>query len=172
MIFMFLFIALVIGVLIVAALMPARHKVKKVTTINRSLGEVVNKVGDLNYYVTWNPWQQAEPSATKTVTGTPNTIGHQYSWHGKKVGTGTLTVKSIGENYIHFDLEFIKPWKSHAKDDWLFEKGIGNETKVTWQNSASLPWPMGRLMGPIINKNLDHIFEKRLDNLKRMVEES
>ena len=168
----FIFIGLVLAVLLVSAFMPSRYYVEKIAIINRSVSEVRDKVGDLNYYASWNPWQQADPSATKTVEGTPKTSGHKYSWQGKKVGTGSLTITAIDNKHIHFDLEFLKPWKSHAKDNWLFEEWGTDGTKVTWQNSGELPWPMARLMGPIINKNLNHQFQKGLNNLKKMVEES
>ena len=60
----------------------------------------------------------------------------------------------------------LKPWKAKAKDNWHFESwGDGNETKITWQNSGALPWPMARLMGPMIQKNLGHQFEQGLSNL-------
>ena len=52
------------------------------------------------------------------------------------------------------------------------KKGKSGETKVIWQNSGELPWPMARIMGPLINKNLNHQFEKGLSNLKKMVEET
>ena len=83
---------------------------------------------------------------------------------------GSLKISRIDNKHIHFNLEFIKPWKSHAKDNWLFEEWGTGETKVTWQNSGDLPWPMARLMGPIINKNLNHQFELGLKNLKKICE--
>ncbi|HMG67462.1 MAG TPA: SRPBCC family protein [Chitinophagaceae bacterium] len=172
MIFVFLFIGLVVAILVVAAFMASRYNVEKVAIINKPVAEVMNKIGDLNYYASWNPWQQMDPLATKTITGAPKTPGHRYEWHGKKVGTGSLTVKSVDDTHISFDLEFLKPWKSHAQDKWSFEKARDNETRVTWHNSGDLPWPMARLMGPIINKNLNHQFEKGLINLKTMIEKS
>jgi len=90
---------------------------------------------------------------------------------GKKGDVGSLTLENKDDKHIHFLLEFFKPWKSKAKDNWHFEPwGDGSETKVTWQNSGDLPWPMARLMGPMINKNLNHQFETGLSNLKKLVE--
>ena len=68
------------------------------------------------------------------------------------------------------DLEFLKPWKSKAKDSWEFERLDDNETKVIWQNNGELPWPIARLMGPAINKNLSHQFGIGLENLKKLCE--
>jgi hypothetical protein len=170
MIFVYLFLALVTGVLIISSLMPSRYNVEKTIIITCPLAEVMDKVGDLNHYAIWNPWQRVDPVATKNIKGQPKTIGHSYSWEGKKIGMGSLTITGINHKHIHFDLEFVKPWKAHARDNWLFEEWGSDETKVTWQNSGDLPWPMARLMGPIINKNLNHQFENGLKNLKKMCE--
>ncbi|HLF46676.1 MAG TPA: hypothetical protein VI548_09635, partial [Chitinophagaceae bacterium] len=105
-------------------------------------------------------------------TGTPKTPAHKYAWEGKKAGTGSLTLSGIDDKHIHFDLEFFKPWKSTAKDNWLFEPWAdGSETKVTWQNSGGLPYFIARLMGPLIIKNLHHQFDAGLVNLKKMCED-
>jgi len=171
MIVIYILIALIIGLLVVALLLPKNYNVEKSTIIKRTVAAVMDKVGNLNFYSQWNPWQQSDPTTRSTVTGTPKTPGHKYAWEGKKVGVGSLTLNSVDEKHIHFALEFLKPWKSKAKDNWLFEPwGDGSETKVTWQNSGDLPFPMARLMGPMISKNLNHQFEVGLANLKKMCE--
>ncbi len=171
MIIVYIIGGLIVLLLMAAALMPKTYNIEKSIVISKPADEVKKRVGNLNDYAAWNPWQQSEPLSAKTITGTPNTPGHRYAWEGKKIGVGSLTVSSIDDRHIHFILEFLKPWKSKAKDNWLFEPwGDGNETKVTWQNSGGLPWPMARLMGPIITKNLTHQFGTGLENLKKMCE--
>jgi hypothetical protein len=171
MIFVYIFIGLIVLLLIIAALMPKTFNIEKTIVISKPVPEVMNKISDLNYYSQWNPWQQMDRTAKNQITGTPKIPGHKYSWHGKKVGVGSLTLRDLDNKHIHFDLEFLKPWKSKAKDNWLFEHWGDGETKVTWQNSGELPWPIARLMGPVISKNLDHQFGKGLNNLKNMCEE-
>ena len=171
MIFVYIFIGLVVTLLLVAAFMPKIYNIEKSIVILKPYHEVKAKVGNLNDYALWNPWQQSDPSATKTITGNANTPGHKYAWVGKKIGLGSLTILNLDDKHIHFDLEFLKPWKSNAKDNWLFEPwGDGKETKVTWQNSGGLPWPIARLMGPMINKNLTRQFGIGLENLKKLCE--
>jgi hypothetical protein len=171
MIILYILLGLIVALLLGAFLMPKSYNVEKSVVITRSPAEVMGKVADLNYYSQWNPWQQSDPTTKSTVTGTPSAPGHKYAWIGKKTGVGSLTLNSIDDKHIHFDLEFFKPWKAKAKDNWLLEKwGDGSETKITWQNSGELPWPMARLMGPMISKNLNHQFVKGLDNLKKMCE--
>lgn len=170
MIFVYIFLGLILLLLAASSMMPKTYTVEKTTIINKPVPDVMGKVGDLNYYSKWNPWQQMDKTATNTITGTPQTPGHKYEWTGKKIGIGALTINNADDKHIHFDLEFFKPWKSKAKDNWLFEEWSNNDTKVTWQNSGDLPWPMARLMGPMIIKNLNHQFETGLKNLKAMCE--
>ncbi|HVZ57353.1 MAG TPA: SRPBCC family protein [Chitinophagaceae bacterium] len=170
MIFVYIFLGLIICLLVVAALLPGTYHIEKTFIIKKPVSEVMEKVGDLNHYAKWNPWQQMDPTAKQEITGAPRTPGHQYSWKGKKIGIGSLTLKSIDAKSIQFLLEFIKPWKSLANDNWLFEPWSEDETKVTWQNNGKLPWPIARLMGPLINKNLNHQFDTGLNNLRQMCE--
>jgi hypothetical protein len=171
MIVVYVILGFVALLLIIAAFLPGTYNVEKSTIIKKNQNDVMNSVGDLNYYSKWNPWQQSDPSAKSTITGTPKTPGHRYGWEGKKVGVGSLTLNNMDDKHIHFDLEFLKPFKSKAKDNWLFEHwGDGNETKVTWQNSGAFPWPVARLLGPSITKQLHQQFEQGLSNLKKLCE--
>lgn len=171
MIVIYVLAGLIATILIVAALMPKAYNIEKTIVIKKPSSEVKTHIGNFNDYAAWNPWQQMEPGAAKTISGTPNVPGHKYEWNGKKIGMGSLTLKSIDDKHVHIDLQFLKPWKASANDNWLFESwGDGSETKVTWQNNGPLAWPMARLMGPMINKNLNHQFEKGLMNLKAMCE--
>lgn len=171
MIAVYILLGLIALLLIASALMPKTYNVEKSIVIKKTAADVMSRIGDLNCYRDWNPWAKMEPTATATITGNPMSPGHKYHWEGKKIGIGELRLVSADSKHIHFDLEFFKPWKSKAKDNWLFESwGDGGECKVTWQNSGELPWPVARLMGPLINKNLNHQFTQGLDNLKKMCE--
>lgn len=163
-------IVLVVGLLIAALFLPSKYYIEKTAIINNSVPNVMNRVADLTNYAAWNPWQQSDPSATGTIDGIPKTIGHKYAWQGRKIGTGSLTIRDIDEKHVHFILQFIKPWKAFASDDWLFEEWGSGETKVTWSNNGEFPYPIARLMGPGITKTLNKQFEQGLINLKRMCE--
>lgn len=151
--------------------MPGKYTIEKSIVINASPDTVYNNVADLNNYRDWNPWQKMEPGAKANISGTPKTTGHKFEWEGKKIGQGSLTVKALNPPHkADIQLEFIKPWKSIASDNWTFEDLKNGSTKVTWNNHGPLAYPMARLMGPVINKNLSHQFEQGLKNLKEMCE--
>lgn len=171
MIVLYIVLGLIATLLIAASLLPKSYNVEKNIVIKQPADFVMQRIGDLNYYSQWNPWQQSDPTAKSTITGTAGSAGHKYAWEGKKVGVGSLTLISADTKHIHFDLQFIKPMNSKANDNWLFEPwGDGNETKVTWQNSGALPFPMGRLMGPMITGQLNKQFEQGLVALKKLCE--
>jgi len=170
MIVVYVILALIVALLIISALMPNSFNVEKSTVINKPISAVMGRIANLKDYALWNPWQQSDPTATNSITGTPGTPGHKYAWQGKKVGVGALTLNQMDDRNIHFDLEFFKPWKSKAKDNWHFEPIGSNETKVTWQNSGQLPWPVARMMGPMISKGLNKQFVEGLNNLKKLCE--
>jgi len=172
MLVVYIVIGVVLGLLIIARLLPGKYHVEKTTIIKKNVADVMNKVADLTYYAAWNPWQQSDPSAKGTITGTPATAGHRYEWVGKKVGVGSLTIRDIDHKHVHFNLEFVKPFKSKASDDWLFEEWGNGETKVTWSNNGEFPFPIARLLGPSITKGLHKSFVQGLDNLRKMCEEA
>ncbi len=160
----------VLGVFIIPLFLPGSYSIEKSITINASPETCYDKVADLNQYRDWNPWSQMEPDASKTVSGTPKTVGHRYEWQGKKIGTGSLTVKKVAPHKaVDTELQFIKPWKSIAQDNWTFEPQ-GNQTKVVWKNYGPLAYPSARLMGSFISKNLNQQFEVGLHNLKTLCE--
>jgi hypothetical protein len=163
-------VGVVVIILIVALFMPGRYHIEKRAIIARPKDFVMDRVADLNYYAQWNPWQKMEPGSKSEINGTPKTAGHSYSWEGKKIGMGSLTLRDIDRRHVHFYLDFVKPWKASASDDWHFEEWGNGETKVTWQNSGDLPYPIARLMGPMLSKTLEKQFVEGLKNLKNLCE--
>ncbi len=162
---------IIVFILVLAAVMPGKYSIQKEIVINKPVENTFEKIADFNNYRAWNPWQKSEPTAKYKITGNPSSIGHKYDWEGKKIGSGSLTVKSLSQNKtIELDLEFIKPWKTTAADNWKFEDLKNGSTKVTWQNSGDLPYPVARLMGPVISKNLNAQFVQGLNSLKEMCE--
>ena len=170
MLVVYIVIAILLVLLIAALLLPGKYHVEKSAIIKKNVTEVMNRVADLTNYAAWNPWQQSDPTANGTITGVPKTVGHKYAWEGKKVGAGTLTLRDIDNKHVHFNLEFFKPFKAKASDDWLFEEWGNGETKVTWSNNGELPFPIARLMGPSITKGLNKSFVEGLENLRKMCE--
>lgn len=167
---LYILFCLIIALLIIAASLPDKYHVEHFTVIKKSIRDVMDKVADLNYYSKWNPWQIKDKQGTFEIGGKPGIPGHKYSWQGRKTGIGSLTLRDLDDRHIHFDLDFMRPWKGKAKDDWVFEEWGSGETKVTWQNNGNLPFPVARLMGRMLKKSLNKQFTQGLQNLKDLCE--
>ena len=170
MIVIYILAALILLFLVAAAILPGKYNVEKQITISKPASVVFEHVANLSHYRDWNPWQKMEPGSKTEITGQSATPGHRFSWEGKKIGVGSLTVKAVNPpKSVNLDLEFIKPFASKANDNWTFDESNG-VTKVTWQNDGGLPYPMGRIMGPMIKKNLNEQFMQGLNSLKALCE--
>ena len=167
---LYVLLAVFVIILVIALYLPSRYFIEKTAIIKKPCDVVIDKVANLHHYAQWNPWQQKDTNSKKNITGTPKTPGHKYAWEGKKVGMGSLTIRDIDSKHVFFELEFIKPYKARARDNWVFEEWGNGETKVTWQDFGDLPYPMGRVMGFIMNKSLNRQFTEGLNNLKALCE--
>jgi hypothetical protein len=163
-------VLVIVLLLLIALFLPDGYFIEKSAIIKKPCEFVMDKVADFNNYAQWNPWHQKEAGSQNKISGLPKTPGHKYTWKGNKMGAGSLTLRDIDNRHIHFTVEFIKPLKVTARDNWLFEEWGNGETKVTWQNFGTLPYPLGRLMGYTLHKNLDRRFTGALNNLKKLCE--
>lgn len=169
-VFLGLIALVVLGVLTVPLFLPKSYRIEKSIIVTASPQVCFDKVADLNQYAAWNPWRRLEPEAWHNIEGVPKTVGHRYSWNGKKIGTGSITVKRLDPPLAaELELEFVKPFKSKATDSWKFEAS-GDATRISWINEGALSYPVARLMGPFISKSLERQFAQGLENIRAMCE--
>ncbi len=133
--------------------------------IEASRLEVFKHINDFNNWIPWSPWLLMDPKAKVTVADDAKS----YEWEGQRVGSGNMKVlEEQKDEYINFDLNFLKPWKSSAKTNFKLED-TGKVTKVTWEMHSSLPfflfW-MKKMMQAYIGAD----YERGLDMLKAKVE--
>lgn len=171
MIILYVLLAIIVLLAILSYVMPNSYKIEKVITIDATPEKVYSNVANFSSYNQWNAWQQGDPTAKNVITGTPCTVGHHYSWDGKKVGVGSLTLKSTVENKsVEFDLQFVKPMQSTAYDNWTFTAKGSNQCNVTWTNGGMLPNPVMKVLSPLFRPMLNKQFDKGLSNLKAICE--
>lgn len=168
---LYVLISISVVLILISFLLPNSYTITKTLVINASPALCYMKIADLNFYKEWNPWAKMELNANSIISGKPNTIGHQYTWDGKKIGVGGLTITKLSPyQSIELELEFFKPFKSKSLDVWHFEELENNMVKITWQNSGNFNTVFTRLMGPLVQKNLSKQFEKGLLNIKQLCE--
>lgn len=139
--------------------------VSRSTTINSSPKEVFSKLNDFNEWPTWSPWLIMEPGVEVNVSDDAK----YYEWKGKRTGEGNMSViKEVENEFIEYDLTFLKPWKSKAVTRFeLLPEGDG--TKVTWVMDSSLPFFMF-WMKTMMQNMIGSDYDRGLNLLKDYVE--
>jgi hypothetical protein len=167
---LYLLLGIIALILIVAALLPGTYIVERTIEIAKPPEIVYPLVADYNQWLKWSPWPKMDPEAKQTVSGSPGTTGHSWSWEGKQAGTGSITIAHTEENRaVHSKLVFKEPMSSEADDSILLEP-TATGTKVTWRNSGNLPYPVGRFFGLGIEGMLGPQFEEGLAAIKSLAE--
>ena len=146
-----------------------KYQVVRSTVINADLNKVRSIVGDFKTWLKWSPWNIVEPECKMDFDGNPSEPGHKMSWDGEVIGSGVNTISSVEDNAFHYDLEFIKPFRSKAKVSFLFEKE-GEGTKVTWTMDSSMPFFLF-FMIPMMKAWIGMDYERGLRMLKAVLEE-
>jgi len=154
--------------LIASALFPSHCHLERSEVINAPPHVVFEQVNNLKNWSKWSYWDELEPDAKKTYDGPESGTGSKYSWDGKKVGQGTLTiVESKAPDTIKTELDF--PGEGKAYSVFKFEPADGG-TKVTWDFDSDVGFSQRVFMRLMMNKFLGEAYEKGLAKLKTVSE--
>ncbi len=163
-------VGLITILLIVAAILPSQIHVSRSVQINAKPETVYKYVADFNNFIKWNPWSQKDPSAEHIIDGTPQALGHFWSWRGEDVGEGSLTIEKLDPGKrIDSKLVFASPMQGEAKDIWIFSEN-DNATNAEWIYEGTLKYPLERFFGLLMDGMIGNEFETGLGNLKKMIE--
>ncbi len=140
--------------------------VERSIIINAPAEVVYPALNDFHKWVEWSPWLLMEPEAKVTIAED----NRSYKWEGDRLGSGNMSVKDENENeYIEFNLNFIKPWKSANITSFKLNS-TDEGTEVIWTMNSNLPfflfW-MKKMMKAFIGSDYD----RGLNMLKAYVEE-
>jgi len=144
--------------------MPAFHVAKSIT-IQAAPEKVYSIISDYHHWPAWSPWLITEPGVKIEVK--PG--GKEYSWQGKRTGSGEMKVlKENGPHRLDMLVHFLKPWKS-TSPVWFELKQQGQSTEVTWSMTGSLPFFMF-FMKKMMTAYLGMDYDRGLRMLKDYVE--
>ena len=112
-----------------------KMKIAKSKHIQAPVKNVYEIVSDFHHWPKWSPWLIMEPGVKVSI----HADGKSYDWEGKRIGSGNMQVlKEDVNKSITYDLNFVKPWKSHAKVKFEIQPK-DNGTLVSWHMDSSLP---------------------------------
>lgn len=145
--------------------MPKMH-IRKSIQIKAPAEKIFNKLNDFNHWTAWSPWLIQDPEA-KVAVGDD---AKYYEWEGPRVGSGNMTITGEKANeWIDYDLLFLKPWKSKAKVRFEI-KPQSEGAEVAWLMDSSLPfflfW-MKKMMTALIGMD----YQRGLNMLKDYIED-
>lgn len=140
--------------------------IERSVNIDASPQDIYKVLSDFNDWRPWSPWLCMEPEVEVNVAADAKS----YEWKGKRTGSGNMKITEERENeFIDYDLNFLKPWKSFAKTNFTLTSA-GDKTKVTWVMNSSLPFFMFFMKG-MMESFVGADYERGLDMLKVYVEE-
>ena len=138
-------------------------------TITAPIDEVKALVLDFKHWGDWSPWTVLEADCKVVISGNPDESGYTMCWDGEMIGSEKNILTAVQSDYIQYDLEFLKPWKSSAKITFSFSS-TETGTKVTWTMNSSMPFFMF-FMIPMLKVMLSMDFDRGLKMLRAVAEE-
>jgi len=111
-----------------------KFNVERKITINTQQDQLKPLITDLTNWPKWSPWLCLEPGCEPGYSNNNQTM----SWKGDVIGEGSLSIDRIETQSIHFNLNFIAPFKSTAKTAFYWAES-GEQTEVKWVMDSSLP---------------------------------
>jgi effector-binding domain-containing protein len=164
-------LVLVVIVLVIAAFLPSKRHIEASLTINTPAKAIYAQVIDLKKWDKWSPFKEDDTAMTTTYDGAPMGVGAIMSWKSKKQGNGVMTImEAIKDKSIRTKIDFEGQGSSFS--DWIFNEDSSKTTKVFWtMDLDNLKYPVGRIMGLVMNSMITKSFEKGLASLKKVSED-
>jgi hypothetical protein len=157
--------------LLVAFLMRKRHHVKRDIIVQAPLHKVFDYLRFLKNQENFNKNAMEDADRKKEFRGTDGEKGFVYKWSGdKSAGVGEKEIMNIVEGReVEMEIRFEKPMKVSARVMMLTEAISNSQTKVTWSNSGTLPYPINLLI-PMMEKSVAKDMDSSLILLKQILE--
>jgi uncharacterized protein YndB with AHSA1/START domain len=165
-------IALVAGVLALAASKPDTFTIQRHARINAPPDKIFDQIVDFHNWRAWSPWERLDPDMTRTYAGAPKGQGAVYAWQGKgKAGSGQMTILDAQPALlVRIELAFTKPFKAVNTVVFQFVPA-GRATDVTWTMTGTNVL-VGKIMGLAVDMDtlVGSDFETGLASLKAVAE--
>jgi effector-binding domain-containing protein/uncharacterized protein YndB with AHSA1/START domain len=164
-------LVLVVIILVIAAFLPSKRRIEATLTINTPASAVYEQVVDFHKWDKWMPFKEGDTAMKSYYEGAPKGVGAIMKWESKAQGNGVMTIlEAIRNKSIRTSIDF--EGQGISLSDWKFEEDTNKTTKVTWTlDLDNLKYPVGRLMGLVMQSMVTKSFEKGLSNLKTVSEE-
>ena len=154
-----------------ALFMRKEHYVSSEIIIRAPNQKVFDFVKLLKNQEKFNKNAAADADRKQEFIGTDGAVGFIIAWSGNKnAGEGEKEIKNIIEGKrIESEIRFVKPMKTSATIVMQTESVSDHETKVSWSNKGTLPYPLN-IMIPMVEKHVAKDMNSSLVTLKDILE--
>ncbi len=158
-----------VGLGVATSLQPDQVVVRRSRIIQATPEQISPYLTDLHQWLTWNPWDELEPTSVKEFSDPASGVGAWYTWRGEQLGSGRMEIDSITPAEVRYALHFTAPLESAAEVQIDLEPEAG-ATRVTWTMSSEQSF-VGKLFGVFVDMDamLGADFERGLENLAEEV---
>lgn len=164
-------IAILVLIVLIGFILPAKVKVERSTDINTSADTVFQQVNNIKAWEAWGPWFEKDPNMESVYSDTVEGVNARHCWDSEnpEVGKGCLTIiESEANSRIKTQLDF--DGQDPGYGTWSFSEADG-KTTVTWGMEMDMGMnPFGRIMGLFMEGMVAPDFEAGLAKLKEVCE--
>ncbi len=160
----------IVAVLTMAALQPDTYRVERSRVVHGTPAQVSPFLTDMHAWITWNPWDEMEPTSHKEYSDPASGVGAWYTWEGEQLGSGRMEITSITPTEVEYDLRFLAPMEDDAEVVFTLAPE-GDGTRVTWTMNGHNSF-MGKLFGLFVNMDemIGADFDRGLENLDEQIQ--
>lgn len=165
---LFIIAGLIVLLVLVGFVLPAKLEVSKSVTINASASAVFEEINNLERWEKWQYWNTRDPEMKITYGEVTEGSGASYSWTGPELGDGTLSItESIPDKSIAITMDF---GGSPARGFYSLEPDSEN-TNLNFNFSSDAGMnPIGRWINIFIKGEIEKSFDYAGDKIKTIAE--
>ena len=120
--------------------MPCYHIARSIS-ISAPLAKLADVLADFSQWPAWSPWLIIEPDTEVTYSDGQGIPGASYTWSGKLIGTGRMTLTVKTHSRLAMQVEFIEPDKSNATIEFDIGQAAGHSI-LSWHMYGEPPCAM------------------------------
>ena len=162
-------LAMVVILLGLILMQPAKGHVEKSVVINAPASAIFPHLNNLEKFVAWSPWSKMDPAAKNTFEEPAAGAGAKMKWDGSETGKGSQWISESVENErVKTGLKF-EGFDGESIAEFTLKRE-GNGTKVTWTYDGPDNGFMGKAIWLMMGSMLDTQYQDGLNDLKKLIE--
>lgn len=165
---LFVIAGLIVLLVLIGFMLPAKLEVSKSVTINASSSAVFEEINDLQRWEKWQYWNSLDPNMKITYGEKKEGAGASYSWTGPQLGEGDLSIKeSIPNKSIAIEMNF----SGNPANGFYSLEPDGENTKLNFNfsNDAGMN-PIGHWINVFMKREIEKSFDYAGEKIKGIAE--